>query len=449
MKSSSHRLPNALTRVVGWIDRNPRVCLALILVVALAVRMAALPATSDYQPIYDSADYERHAQSIAAGDGFPDAIIGSGDGPSAFRPPLYPYVLGATYALSGNEAGVEAGRILGGLFGVATVALIFLLARELGGPRAGLLAAGIAAVFPPLALVHLALISEPIFLVLEVGALFCVVKARESGALGWASAAGALCGLAALTRGNGLLLVLVAALAVWILRPRLSVRALRAPVVLGLVALLVVAPWTARNAIVFDTFVPISSQNGYGMAGAFNDEAREDSEASPTWVQPELTDRYEDILARTDLNEAELDRELRSSATDYLWANPGAMPEAIGLNILRVLGIANLGAEEKLGDQQQLGLGPKLYALTRWSFLALAAASIVAYVFVRRKRPEKLPPAFILAAPALLVLSAVWILGNTRYRVPLDPIVVLLVGLGITSWLETRLPKGESAQPAG
>jgi hypothetical protein len=40
-----------------------------ILVVALAVRIAVLVATGDVKPIFDPVDYERHAASIAAGDG--------------------------------------------------------------------------------------------------------------------------------------------------------------------------------------------------------------------------------------------------------------------------------------------------------------------------------------------------------------------------------------------
>ena len=437
MTSSSKNGASLLTRGVTWADRRPRLCLALILALALLIRLAAIPATSDYQPIYDSADYDRHAQSIAAGDGYPEALIGSGGGPSAFRPPLYPYLLGGVYSVVGDAAGVDAARILGALLGVATVGLVFLLARELGGPRAGLAAAGIAAVFPPLALIHLALISEPVFLLLELGILLCVLQARRVPGIGWAVTAGVLCGVATLTRGNGIILVLVGAIAIWAVRPRLSISALAGPAALCASAALVVAPWTIRNAIEFDTLVPVSTQNGYGMAGAFNDEARIEAESRPTWIQPDLTSRYESVFDRSDLNEAELDKELRSSATEYLWENPQTVPEAIGLNTLRVLGLVSLGDAEKLGDQQQLGLGPKAYALVRWSFLALALAAILSYVYLRKSDRKKLPPAFILITPALLILAAVWILGNTRYRTPLDPIVVILVGLGIASWIDT------------
>lgn len=426
-----------MRRVLDWIDTHHRASVGLILLVALAIRLALLLLTPDYAPIYDSGDYDRHARSIAAGDGYPGALIGAAEGPSAFRPPLYPFILGAVYAVVGDQHGVDAGRVLGALMGVGVVALIFIVARQLGGPRAGLVAAGLAAVFPPLALIHLSLITEPVFLLLELGILSCALKARASGDFGWVAAAGALCGLAALTRGNGALLVLVVAAAVWTGRPLFSRRALVAPLVVCAASALVIAPWTVRNTLVFDTVVPISTQNGYGMAGAFNDEARAES----TWIVPELTARYEDVLARPDLDEAELDDELRSDAFGYLADHPLIVPRGVALNSLRVAGLVSLGEEQEAGDQLQLGLGPTSYSLVRWSFLAFAGAAIVAFVYLLLRTPHARPPAFVLVAPALLVLSAVWIAGNTRYRVPLDPIVVILIGLAVAAWLEPRRPE--------
>jgi hypothetical protein len=420
---------------------RPRRTLLVILGVALVVRIVAVLATSDYVPVFDSGDYDRHAQSIAAGDGYPETIIGSAEGPSAFRPPLYPYVLGGVYAIVGNEAGVEAGRVLGALIGVVTVGLIFLLARQIGGNRAGLVAAGLAAIFPPLALIHLALISEPFFLALEIGAFLFVLAARRDGGLRWAAAAGALCGLAALTRGNGVILVIVAALAVWPAGARFSWRGLAAPFAVALAAAAVVLPWTVRNAIVFDDLVPVSTQNGYGMAGAFNDQARKESESPATWIPPELTDRYKTLLSRDDLNEAELDSLLRSRSLEYFVNNPGEDLEAIALNSLRISGIASLGSEQMLGDQRQLGLGPTSYALVRWSFLVIAAAALVSLIYLHRRARGLRPPPFILFGPILLVISAVWILGNTRYRVPLDPIILIVLALGLTAWLDSRRPE--------
>ena len=81
-------------------------------------------------------------------------------------------------------------------------------------------------------------------------------------------------GLTILTRANALVLLLPLALAVWTVRPRFSPRALAAPAVLVVLALLTVSPWTIRNAIVFDRFIPVSTQLGSALAGTYNDQAR-------------------------------------------------------------------------------------------------------------------------------------------------------------------------------
>ena len=92
-----------------------------------------------------------------------------------------------------------------------------------------------------------------------------------------------LAGLTCLTRANALVLLLPLGLAVWTVRPRWSVRALAAPALLVVLALLTVSPWTIRNAVVFDRFIPVSTQLGSALAGTYNDQARLDKENPASW----------------------------------------------------------------------------------------------------------------------------------------------------------------------
>ena len=271
-------------------EPRTRTILIVILALALLVRLGTILATPDYEPAFDSGDYVRHAQSIAAGDGFPESVFTSSESPSAFRPPLYPYLLGAVYTVFGDGAGDEAGRILGALIGVLVVYLIFLVGRALWGARVGLWSAGIAAVLPPLAFLNEALISEPLFLAIELGVVLAALGARRAGG-DWrlAALAGLLCGLAALTRSNGILLVIPAAIAVWVGRPWLSRPALGAPLAVVAAAALTVVPWTIRNTLEFDQLVPFTTQSGFAMAGAFNDEARDFPAYPATWTLPQET----------------------------------------------------------------------------------------------------------------------------------------------------------------
>src|SRR4051794_41979770 len=79
----------------------------LVLAMALVVRVAQIAATRHWAPVADPADYIRHAVSIAGGHGMADSFL-PGGGPSALRPPAYPYFLGGVFALTGDS--FTAGR---------------------------------------------------------------------------------------------------------------------------------------------------------------------------------------------------------------------------------------------------------------------------------------------------------------------------------------------------
>src|SRR5260221_9264591 len=92
-----------------------------LLLLAVGVRVGQILATSGWLPVSDPADYVRHAVSIAHGHGFAPTLLPQG-GPSAVRPPAYPYFLGGVFFLSGDSE--TAGRLASALLGVASVFLI-------------------------------------------------------------------------------------------------------------------------------------------------------------------------------------------------------------------------------------------------------------------------------------------------------------------------------------
>src|SRR5947207_730479 len=153
----------------------------LLLALALAVRLGAVAATPHYVAVHDDADYDRIACAVAE-HGFiprlPAPEVGAsncaprrsrGTQPTAYRPPLWPLVLGATYALA-RPLHVDrwtAGRLVQAMIGTALVALTGLVAAELCGWAVGLVATLLAAIFLPLVLTGLSLISEPLFVALS------------------------------------------------------------------------------------------------------------------------------------------------------------------------------------------------------------------------------------------------------------------------------------------
>lgn len=420
-------------------EARARTILIAILVLALAIRLGTILATTDYEPVFDSGDYVRHAQSIAAGDGFPDSIFTSSESPSAFRPPLYPYLLGGVYAVFGDGAGETAGRIVGALLGVLVVYLVFLIGRAIWGIRVGLWAAALAAVLPPLAFLNEALISEPLFLATELGVILAALTARREGG-DWRLAAltGLLCGLAALTRSNGILLVIPAAIAVWVGRPWLSRQALAPPLAVIVAAALTVLPWTVRNTLEFDQLVPFSTQSGFAMAGAFNDEARTFPGYPATWRLPQETERYTPIYERTDLDEAELDQELRSSSVDYMTDRPGYVVEATIRNSLRTFELMGLEPNSQVADEQQLGLSTGAARTVKAGYFLLALLALAGLLSLARWPAARRGPWWIWLVPVLMVLAAAWVIASTRYRIPAYPFMVFLAAIAIVDMLERR-----------
>src|SRR4051794_13498164 len=264
--------------------------LALV-ALALAVRPAGAPTRAATPTPFAPLAFARHARSIVATHGSPGAVHVRG-GPSALRPPAYPLVLAAAYALRGGVAAppgagvvfaaghqppraqVTAGRVEQALISTLVVVLTGLVAFQVWGRRVALVATGIAAVYLPLVAVGLTLLADPLFVVLVLAALSAALRARVADrpavAARWALAAGALAGLGWLTRSNGYVVLLPLALLVWTSRPWWRARSLALPALLVASAVLVIAPWTVRNALVLHAFVPVSDNAGYTLAGTYN-----------------------------------------------------------------------------------------------------------------------------------------------------------------------------------
>src|SRR3954470_20236164 len=165
-----------------------------VLAIALVVRVAQIAATRHWTPVADPADYVRHAISIANGHGMADSFVPHG-GPSALRPPAFPYFLGGVFAVSGDSW--TAGRLATALLGVVSVALVGVIAQLLWSKRVGLVAMAIAAVYPALVLLSGSLLSESLALPLELALLALVLMYSPERRPRWvAPVCGLLFGLA-------------------------------------------------------------------------------------------------------------------------------------------------------------------------------------------------------------------------------------------------------------
>ena len=312
--------------------------------------------------------------------------------------------------------------------GALAVLLIFLIGSRLFGRRAGLLAAAIGAVFPPLILAGSSLLSESLFIPLVLAAVWTGLNARDSSqhALRWAVASGALVGLAGLTRGNGLPLVIPAAFLVWVERPRFARRAVRAPLALLAATIVVLAPWASRDYNVFGQFVPVTTETGFALAGTYNSTAQARHDFPSLWMAPGAQ-IHEAFAADPTANEAGISGDLTRTALHYLRTHPGSLFKTIYWNALRLLNLTGTRVERAFagGEGYPAGLAiASVYAF--WVVLALAIAGALT-------RAVRGAPAAVWWFPGVILLAASVLLGLTRYRTPADPFFVLLAALGCVS----------------
>ncbi|HXM35219.1 MAG TPA: glycosyltransferase family 39 protein [Pyrinomonadaceae bacterium] len=171
--------------------------------------------------------------------------------PTAFRPPLYSAVIALLWF--GDSSPFYAVLLLQVVLGTATVALVFLIARDQFGRGVALLAAAGMALAPMTGHFTAAILSETLFTFLLTLGIFWWGRKRYV-------ATGLVLGLAALTRVTILPFVVLLSL-LTLLGPWRSYR--RGYLTITLLVLAVISIWTVRNALVFHRFIPVAA-GGYG-----------------------------------------------------------------------------------------------------------------------------------------------------------------------------------------
>ena len=267
--------------------------LFLIVFAGLFLRLDSAWKGTD-QNLPDSAAYERIATGIAEYGVFEQM---GPDRPSETQPatnysPGLPLLVGAVFELTGSDSGRIA-RILLALLSSLAIPLSYLLGKRLAGETAGLTGAAAVAFYPTLIGDSAMLLTEPLAGTLLIAAVLVLLIARDRGSGRLWLASGALFGLTAMVRPEYLGILFVVALLSWFVRKSGSLsRSLLGPAALLVGALLVVAPWTARNLVDEGRLVPLSTGGGQTLfAGSFLP-----SKGDPQQVLPALLESRPEIL---------------------------------------------------------------------------------------------------------------------------------------------------------
>lgn len=226
--------------------RRHTLALGPILACAALVRIAWIlrfhPTPTDGR-FDDTVWYRVAAHYFAAGDGYVNPYTGT---PTAAWPPGYPVTLGAVFKLFGEGNWTAYGFNVA--LAVLTVAVVYWIGLAAFGRPTAIVGAFAVALWPGQVYFASLTLSEPLFtLLFTTGVLLIVLAPKASRGRGpQLVSLGIVTGLAALTRGQALVLLPLALLA-WRFEAHRWRPAIGWVMLAALATGVVLAPWVARN----------------------------------------------------------------------------------------------------------------------------------------------------------------------------------------------------------
>jgi hypothetical protein len=448
----------------GWIGLG---ALVAILLLGLGLRIGE--AWDGRAPVYDAQAYAAIAANLSDGDGF---TVGPGaTQPSSNYSPGLPLVVAGVYEVTGgvNE---RLARVVLAVVGALSVLFAYaigrrltkLLARpsphrpvasEVGAATgevhslrtpphrqensakawAALVGALVVAVYPALLEYQGMLMSEPVAATLLSGGVLAALWAWDGGWVRWLLPGG-LFGALAMVRPEYLGIAALGAVVVFAREARGDWRhsLLRAAVFLG-AALVVIAPWTIRNAVALDRFVPISTGGGQVLfAGTYLPSDGDPEKVGVEVVRdnPQLFGprdaqrlRLEQILARLAQARypgAETDQALSRMGKEQLWDDVSEEPaEYAGFVATKVGRIWGHGPRDVMREP--------VWEVLHWLLVAFGLLGLALLAW-RRHWEALLLGTIFLAITALSVL----LVASPRRVLVLVPLLAALSAPALT-WL--------------
>jgi hypothetical protein len=403
------REPAADERRAWGRDSWSRPLLWACLAVAAAIRMTLYLGYYRGRPLgfNDAPYYSVQASRLADGIWFTDPATGF---PVAEHGPLTSLILAP---LSWMGAPEDWQRLLTVVTGLATVVVLGLVGRRLGGPAVGMAAAALAAVYPNLWLNDGLIMSESVAaLAVSLWVLAgCAWYDRRSP--GRAFVFGAAAGAAALARSELVVLAAVSVAMILVVEWRAGRRGAR---LAAAGAALVLAPWIVPNLVRFEEPVVLSTNEGTTLRGANCDETYAGpalgSWALPCLAQPEIVALEPSLRS---------DR-WRNDGLRYARDHAGRLPAVFTARIGRAFDLYGLDyqVDEDVRDGRPR-TGAWAGIASFWILAPLAAVGVA--------RTRGLARWMLLAPIVTVAISTVAFYGGHRIRSPVEPVVVLAAAL--------------------
>lgn len=434
----------------GFAARNGgRIGLAgLVAILLLGLGLRVAEAWDGRAPVYDAAAYAAIAENLSEGEGF---TVGAGaTQPSSNYSPGVPLFVAGVYEVTG-DVHERFARLVLALIGTFGVLFAYLLGRRLarslndfppqeGDNRsagvAGLLGAAAVAIYPALLEYQGMLMGEPLAATLLSGSVLAILWAADRDRRAAWLLPGGLLGTLALVRPEYLGVAFLIGLVVVARRAHTNWRLGLAQAAILLAGFLIVlAPWTLRNAVALDRFVPISTGGGQVLfAGTYlpsdgNPEkvGAEVVERHPQLFAPSAVERLrlEQILARLAASRfpgLEPDQALGRMGREQLWDDVSEEPaEFTGFVATKIWRVWTYGSRAVMREPG--------WELFHWTLVALGLLGLGLLAWRRRWEALLIGTVFF----AITALSAL-LVASPRRTLVLIPLLAPLAGVG-TLWI--------------
>lgn len=435
------------------LDRRARWLLLAVVVVGAVLRIAwALQAENPVE-LRDPVLYLILGDNLAHGNGYSYGTA-IDQGTTAYYPPGYPLLLGAVtwlvrLALPGAVDIFPVAITLNVVLSVATIPLVFVLGRRLVGPRVGLAAAAVWALWPNLVFHAGIVLTESLFLFLFV--LLLIVALGDPGAARAPGTArlvtiGVLLGLCILVRPVSIVTAPVFLVLWW--GTGLRAAAWRLALV-GVAAIAVLVPWSVRSTLAMDAPVAVSLNFGDNLCIGHNPDAH----GGYGSLEPQC---FNDTGLRRPESETRRQSENIRRALDYIRDHPGTTlartPNKVWITVDRDddgLDVAeDFGSRPIMGDAARSALTA---AANGYYLLVVAGAAVGAVLLMRRPDPARRGLFLVVVGLAQLV-PPLLTFGDPRFKMPVYPTLAVCAAVAaVAAWdrLRGRAGPGDAAAASG
>ncbi|MGH9727540.1 MAG: glycosyltransferase family 39 protein [Candidatus Acidiferrales bacterium] len=362
------------------------------------------------------------AASLARGQGF-SSPLRVPTGATAWMTPVYPVLLSVVFRYLGiyTFRSFVAAVLLNIIFAALTCVPIYYAGKRIGGAGLGAGAAWLWAIFPNAILIPFeSMWDASLSALLAATILWATLALAESRRAGEWCGYGLLWGVMLMTNPTlaSLLPFLLAWLAYhaysegrpWLLKPVLA---------LG-VAILCCVPWTIRNYDDFHTFVPLRSALGLQLWVGNNAQS---NEAQTNLVHP--LNNANERSRYVAMGEVGYMRQKQREAIVYMRSHARRVT---GLTASRFIAFWTGGTPEPLKDFEQNDSRWFRYVLLFNICAGIGAVLGIVLLFWRRSMFAFPLAMFPLVFPCVYYLSV----ALPRYRLPIDPAVLLLTATALS-----------------